>query len=797
MDKNQESTILRLYSPEGDERQLALEKQLSIGKDKSNDFTLDHPSIDDFHCILKQKNQVIAIHNLAQGDFQTYVETFKLGQGKMYLLSPGDRLTLGDYQLLIPVKQQNKKEKKQENKSTKEESTAPAIVLSDIEGSEENEEAIDIDEIEMETEESQAEIDLPDIDLEDSDSGSLDLPALPQTDSSDDEQEDDSSEEHQSDDDISLSGLIVRDDLKGLEDDEEEFEEEDDEEEFSDTDQRMLEAIQQGRQPDYAGTDTSIFSRIFRLRHRLDREKEKTKSQLFQRIALPAPSPFLRIYGQFASIPLAFFIAYTLVPVLKLKAPIKEFLGPIAEMISEALSLTPNYLPALHEVLYFITCAIIFDLLSHLVLGTSLPYFFLGIKSNHSELKKRWKGFMRALVNIFTMPFLIFDLPALFKKPTLKEWLLKAELGIEGNRFLRLFAAVIIIPTMMVCCFYLPFTIDPDNVAGMTLERITTKGRTIANGKELALGLSSLSISFKSQIAQDIHFLPYFKIDNNHFAPTLMAFKDDQDQLVSLSSPTSIDFNELIELVKTNDPLFVAKYPLLSAHSQGGKWQDNEAEELANLIEDSLTLTPENFHIHLLERGPFITGDLLFRKALIEKIGLWQVSAATLLKTADQLILEFKDPLNNRFLNNYYIPLTEKKSQVYKLSFAQISSKLAIQLEQQFLFRAKYGNESLIPREEQTTSPVIILDFFNNLESLRTPETQQQIIDLYHNWDAKGREELTKKSINSLIKTMKTRYKSDEASFSALFEGLEKQLTELTPIPAKEQDETPQEEIKQ
>ena len=731
MTKTAQHTVLNLFSPDGEETALILDKKLTIGGHASNSLCLLHPSIDDYHCVIQQKDDVVVIHNLASQDKVTRIEGFSLGQGKMYLLNPGDTIHLGEYQLLLPI-----------------------------------------NEIEI--------IDEPAI------------PSIPTTDDTEDTEEEENDDDEieaeltkeQTADDISLSGLIVRDDLSP--DTNEEDESEDiDEEAMSDTDQRLLQAIQEGRQPNCEASKTTFLTRLFRLEKFFNRQKQKTKAELFQRMRLPIPSPLLKIYAFVATIPLAFCCAYTFFPIMGITSVLKEFLDPFAMMLEEYFELGIETHATVTEVFYFIATAFIIDFFSQISLGATIPYFLMGIKSNDGELTKRIKAGFRSILGAITLPLIIFDLPALFGRPTFKEWLLRAPLGLEGNRLIRFLAITIVIPILMVSSFYIPFAIDPENVAGIQFERISALPPMQKEEQvEQRFYVPALNFHFAGMLPKSNYLLPSFRVIKERFSPAILISKMDQEHFATFDKLQSLDFIELIELAYANDPLFLLKYPELIQQTSGSEWSPAAVDQLARLLEESLLLTPENYHEHLLENGPFITGHLLLRRALLQKFEVGSNVNASIIINKEKQFLVINELGNTRFSNSYYLPLNSKKSSVYRLSYSLASRKLVHQIERNIIFAAEFLTNAEVNESEIDSNPLFILNLFAKTDLWSTPEVQQLVLGIYQQWDINGKEDLTKKSINSLIKTLKQLYKGKEDTFNGFYDS----LSALIP-PEKNSDE--------
>ncbi|MFZ4715156.1 MAG: hypothetical protein ACOYL6_15650 [Bacteriovoracaceae bacterium] len=135
------------------------------------------------------------------------------------------------------------------------------------------------------------------------------------------------------------------------------------------------------------------------------------------------------------------------------------------EIYSVLLELSNPYLP--HEAwvnaikeditpfVPFITLFFSLRIVSVLLTGVSPAQFCMGLKSHSNLLWARVGGVLRILFEMLTMPFLIFDVPALFSRRTLKEVLSFTGISMRNSLF-RFMGAIIFIPCIFAFTFISP-----------------------------------------------------------------------------------------------------------------------------------------------------------------------------------------------------------------------------------------------------------------------------------------------------------------------------------------------------
>jgi hypothetical protein len=94
-------------------------------------------------------------------------------------------------------------------------------------------------------------------------------------------------------------------------------------------------------------------------------------------------------------------------------------------------------------------------IVSVLLTGVSPGQFCMGLKSHSNILWARVGGLLRTLIEVITMPLLIFDLTALFSRRTLKEFITFTGLSVR-NGFFRFMGAVILVPSIFAFTFISP-----------------------------------------------------------------------------------------------------------------------------------------------------------------------------------------------------------------------------------------------------------------------------------------------------------------------------------------------------
>ncbi|HAZ13333.1 MAG: hypothetical protein A2X86_15080 [Bdellovibrionales bacterium GWA2_49_15] len=163
----------------------------------------------------------------------------------------------------------------------------------------------------------------------------------------------------------------------------------------------------------------------FEKRVQANESKVETK-----RSHLQTAGPLKRIFGALGNFFSIFGAFYFLANNEQVKAAFDLQVAPhLHKFFAEFLK--PNILlvwkepgPALaflEVVMPFIAFHLAVQIVAHLIFGLTPGQFFLGLRNSRGFFASRFLGLFRYFLGIVTGPFLIFDLPILFKKKSLKE----------------------------------------------------------------------------------------------------------------------------------------------------------------------------------------------------------------------------------------------------------------------------------------------------------------------------------------------------------------------------------------
>lgn len=259
---------------------------------------------------------------------------------------------------------------------------------------------------------------------------------------------------------------------------------------------------------------------------------------------------------------------------------------------------------------------ICFQIVSIILLGLEIPFFLMGIRSEGNFLLVRIKGLLRLLLGYLTLPLIIFDLPILLKKRSLKEVLTFSRLQYKraGQQYISI---MLIVPFFSLILIFLPLVFFLDTLTPPTvlLKQVVKKSKQESPIEKYRSKVLELELPFEKDdppiLATDINIKK--KEINTH-----MLFIDEKQKTEArLVIRNNFDFNSFIPMMRNFDPLLTFHAPVagISNETKLVAMQN----EMMELIEDVLAFDPLTIHQFILNRGIFFYPYLKIRETILNK----------------------------------------------------------------------------------------------------------------------------------------------------------------------------------
>ncbi len=243
--------------------------------------------------------------------------------------------------------------------------------------------------------------------------------------------------------------------------------------------------------------------------------------------------PF-KFYAFLVNVVLTFFILAFLIPHFDFLEKAFELLLPISNFLVE--NLFTKY-PALYRghtlsLIEFFICYHFFMIASSLVFAITPGEFLIGLRPislNSNFLLRRIKGYFYNLINVFTLPLILFDIPC-YRGQTIKEIVTFTHKEISMS-FRSKISRKIIIPMFSVAALLSPLVLKaPFNT--LVFKEVDYSPSFInANTTNLSTYSHYFGITIDTEISNSIKILPAF--EKNKLGITLYDLKNNKQLIIS------------------------------------------------------------------------------------------------------------------------------------------------------------------------------------------------------------------------------------------------------------------------
>lgn len=420
----------------------------------------------------------------------------------------------------------------------------------------------------------------------------------------------------------------------------------------------------------------------------------------------------LRGYAFITSMFLAYGLLITLFPIIGLDQILNSISEPLSLLLQSAI---PNT-EIIQMLLQIYIIHAIVDILSTLILKTSIPLLFLGISASGNK----FQALIRSIIGIFTTPLLIFDLPVLFKKPSIKEYLSGSILH-DHSHVIKLTGTFIILPLMICTGLLGPIALDLENINGF---EISVSQNQIEMGRSETNTIQSPSQLFgatiKGGLPNDLELLPLFKGISANSPKQVAIYSHTINKYLTFEKIKEIDLKNMIKLARYGNPMFSLEYPATADAIQNNILQENEInEELLRLFSKAIMLSPNTFIEIITSNTLFISGLVKLRSTLLSELPPI-VGYKFDLKKMGKTIFLIASPKETGENNlAYLLPLNISNVPLFKVSYPMRMKgsydifEQSILSKSDWIFEQGHFNQNSA-NLNTTVTAFTILDYFNN-----------------------------------------------------------------------------------
>lgn len=539
----------------------------------------------------------------------------------------------------------------------------------------------------------------------------------------------------------------------------------------------------------------------------LKRNKEKTRQYYFNQVL--SVGFFVRI--------LAFIIDLIIGTKVSLLIWETGMFANFLQYMQEFASFSLDFIFSFHPRLNFLTEDIPFvapllagyllvRVVSNLIFGLSPGQLLLLCKPNGNFIINRIFGPIRELMGFMLAPLLIFDIPALFGRKTVKEMLTMTGLQNYSNK-ISYVMGIILIPLLYVFCFLTPMQeimVEQKPLIQQNSLLLVANNQS-GNAADQVQYASSYFYALQMPIVAPFYLsYPSFRVAKNGnskiYIPNVSIYQKEKKIHLKWERVTPVDWRELISETLKRAPYISNRFPELLKFVNGEKVNQLQfVVDLKTLIDTSINLSWENLLWHTLRYGPSLEPFVYFKNNFlsiwrenVESISYLRIGKREYLKADLANISNVK----NAWTSFKLLPISSARSYVYLVKMKSEKKIEAFQyLKEKFYPLLKHQGQiknSILLSPPYTLDALNVIDFFT-LKHF-SPELLQKFIPLMQNYyyqlgknTCTSDDESLRKDIDSTMEQTLSMLadlnqelkKSSDFAGQVIFEDLIKKLSEI------------------
>jgi hypothetical protein len=483
-----------------------------------------------------------------------------------------------------------------------------------------------------------------------------------------------------------------------------------------------------------------------------NKKKVKSKTLAFSSVSSYSTNSLVRLLAVLSD----FIIAYTLLIVFSPFDEFRSFVADVPVMIGELLQIdlaqfwaavseenqelaliaedVYAFIAGIFPVLPLILLFFLIRFISTLLFGVSISELFLGVRSHGNAIWKRLGGALRVVIGMVTGPFIIFDVPAVISRRTVKEYVTFTHTYLTSTVF-TIIGLIIYVPALvggaLVAPLFQGFEIpEPILVIEKMDRRVRVKDAPVASEsvEYVSDHSSQLGVGLKFD-PSNLSVIPVYKFSGQrqrlNFKPALAFYHRDLQRTVQVEIFKKFDLKELLGIGLRGNFTLYDRFPEMYDYVYSGDGaksfkKTNDEKSNAAFAAEVVKFTKLSFSLGLHNAFDYMQTETPLLKSLID----YRSSFLALVEYKDFDQIGFFKIGNGHFLRISYnrqkpfdllIPLMRRGGMIMKVEFdskeqlSQFSSKFyKFNLEDSDWF----GQER--KAQTETFSPLQLMDLFSS-----------------------------------------------------------------------------------
>ncbi len=494
----------------------------------------------------------------------------------------------------------------------------------------------------------------------------------------------------------------------------------------------------------------------------------------------PILGPLSRFFCFFSNILVAYFLRFYLLPKFGFTTQLEEIsleLFLMSPMLSE-IGQSEVFRFFFDLTLFYI----LFSFISHLLFSVGLTQFLITATTEGSFVSKRLKSVLRFFFSFITTPFLLFDLPLLFKKKSFKETITKSRIFYRGGLLKNVFLTFLF-PAILVGSAVTPLFLGPKFLQNGIPTQVLPDGKERPAEDDFVINIESPYMKMYGQvnINRNLFILPHIPNKNTE-GMGVSVFDFQKKRMVKLTNEGALNIFDITNEYRFANPLFPVFYPqlsLLNINDTAEVPQLNTELTLKyiSVLQDILPLNLENILNTIFKRGPLLLSFYRARERFTQALGIEYQSSIQIKSKGERIVLISSIVENAGPKRVILSPVGPTESPIYHINYKSNSGALAQILMSDVIFGSNWRAPGVYI-DQPTNHPA-----FHALEVL----TQKEVIlplppslaGLFENAinqakDSGDRVLLNEvyRSLNNLISLIENRKNQEDQQVLPLFQAL-------------------------
>lgn len=400
-------------------------------------------------------------------------------------------------------------------------------------------------------------------------------------------------------------------------------------------------------------------------------------------IPMVAPGFFTRLFSFLSLLAISYTVVDQIFPIFEVGTFIDKYLLEFKALVSDV----PYSKYVTLKILHIVVAYFAIDLITTFLFGVNIAYLLLGVRNDSGAIAKRLKGVLRSIIGLATTPFIIFDLPCIVKKRSLKEFITSSRLH-TPSKFLQTIGFLFVFPIFVLSPLYAPLlphyeSFSARNILQQKRVKFSKKEKLI----EKEWSNSNISLNFKGSVPSNQLLFPSIKLKKTK-ADARLKFNS-LKKLDSWSSLSMLEEVDLLNYIKEGsdfNPMFSIHYPdlikSLSKESKSSNLSKLDLIQLEQLLKKSMNLDPLKLHETFLSHGPFLQDLLLINKNLKKSLDISSSEPISIYRDENKLIVSKVNRNSNVFRSRYLIIFNNRTTYLLRSSipkkYFSVTSKLIL-----------------------------------------------------------------------------------------------------------------------